>query len=334
MIKSTDNFELSDKVYKLVKSGMYLEDFCNITECSLEEAIGLIELCKLYGKNLELFKDTNGKHVIQKKSIKKTVSSTKPDLEGLTATKLLVISDTHIGNTRQQLHLVNELYKRADDEGIKTVLHCGDFVDGDYMSIRKEQVKYLFLRGFDELCTYSIDMWPKVKGIETKSLFGSHDETTFKNGSASIDKWITRCRPDIIDLGYDRADIEINKVKITMWHPGAGCGKYLSTKLQDKIELLESGFKPKVLLTGHYHKSYFMEYRNVYAFLIPALCDYTHFQDKMTLKNMVGGYIMTIYSDSKGNIQYLDQEEILYGPNDFWDEAGKDKNKVKQLVIN
>ena len=27
------------------------------------------------------------------------------------------------------------------------------------------------------------------------------------------------------------------------------------------------------------------------------------------------------------------REEILFRPNDMWDEAGKDKNKVKQLVI-
>ena len=40
-----------------------------------------------------------------------------------------------------------------------------------------------------------------------------------------------------------------------------------------------------------------------------------------------------VYSDKKGNVQYLEPEEILYEPKDFWDEAGKDKRKVKKLKI-
>ena len=49
---------------------------------------------------------------------------------------------------------------------------------------------------------------------------------------------------------------------------------------------------------------------------------------------MVGAYFLNIYSDKKGNIQYFEPEEIIFRPNEMWDEAGKDKKKVKQLVIN
>ena len=42
---------------------------------------------------------------------------------------------------------------------------------------------------------------------------------------------------------------------------------------------------------------------------------------------------MKIYSDSKGNIQYFEPEEILFDEKDFWDEAGKDRRRVKKLEI-
>ena len=46
-----------------------------------------------------------------------------------------------------------------------------------------------------------------------------------------------------------------------------------------------------------------------------------------------GEIIWDIYSDKKGNIQYFEAEEILYDKKDMWDEAGRDRNKVKKLVI-
>ena len=114
----------------------------------------------------------------------------------------------------------------------------------------------------------------------------------------------------------------------------ADCKKYKKGLLsKERIELLESGNKPKILLAGHYHKSYAFVYRNVRGIEVPCLCDKTQFQQKQGLSNAVGAYFLNIYSDKFGNIVYFEPEEILFRPNEMWDEAGKDKNKVKQLVI-
>ncbi len=176
-------------------------------------------------------------------------------------------------------------------------------------------------------------MYPKVKGITTKYILGSHDETHYKNGQATINNWVSRCRDDMIYLGQDSAAITINGVKIFMDHPGGGSAQSLSYKPQKRIEILESDFKPKILLIGHYHKSYSFVYRNVRGIEVPCLCAKTQFQQKQGLSNVVGAYFLNIYSDSKGNIQYFEPEEIVFRQNEMWDEAGKDKNKVKKLVI-
>ena len=333
MINNSNDYEFVEKVYKIVKNGMYLEDLCNVLECSLEEAIGILELCKIYGKNVELLKDNQNKYIIQKKIIKKTNFGTKPNLNDLIHTKLCVVSDTHFGNTQQQLHLLNEIYKEAYRREIDTVLHCGDLVDGDYSSVRKEQPKYLFLHGYDEQAGYACDMYPKVNGIKTYYILGSHDETHYKNGQATINEWVSRCRDDMVYLGQDVGEFNLDGVKIVLDHPGGGSAASLSYKPQKRIEVMESLHKPKILLIGHYHKSYSFTYRNVQCVLVPALCDKTQFQQKQGLSNALGAYFLDIYSDKRGNIQYFKPEEILFKKEDIWDEVGKDKDKVHQLVI-
>ena len=76
-----------------------------------------------------------------------------------------------------------------------------------------------------------------------------------------------------------------------------------------------------------------MNYRNVESIMVPALCGKTQWQHKKGLWNDVGAYFLDIYSDEKGNIVYFKAEEVLFDQKDFWDEAGKDKNKVKKLEI-
>ena len=244
----------------------------------------------------------------------------------------LPISDTHFGNIHQQLHLLNKIYKEAYDRGITTIYHCGDMVDGNYPN-RPEQPRQQFLHGFDEQAAYVVDMYPEIDGITTKYILGSHDETHYKNGQATINEWISRCRKDMIFLGQDTATVMENGVKIVLDHPGGGSAQSLSYKPQKRIEILESGIKPKILLIGHYHKSYSFVYRNVRGIEVPSFCDKTQFQQKQGLLNVVGAYFLDIYSDSKGNIQYFEAEEVLFDHKDMWDEAGKDYKRVKKLVI-
>lgn len=330
--KRDTNIEYITRLYRYMRHGTSVEDFMLKYHIKSTELKGILELCRIYGKNIDII-EKNGTLVFDKPTTR-TFVTTKPNLtqEKLTHTEICVVSDTHLGNIHQQLHLLNQIYQEAYDRGITTVLHCGDLVDGNYLN-RPEQPRQQFLHGFDEQAGYVVDMYPKVEGITTKYILGSHDETHYKNGQATINNWVSRCRDDMIYLGQDSAAITINGVKIFMDHPGGGSAQALSYKPQKRIEILESDFKPKILLIGHYHKSYSFVYRNVRGIQVPCLCAKTQFQQKQGLSNVVGAYFLSIYSDSKGNIQYFEPEEILFRQNEFWDEAGKDKNKVKQLVI-
>lgn len=332
-VKKDINIEYINKLYRYMKNGLSIEDFMKKFHISFNELQGILELCRIYGKSIEIIKKDGT--LVFEKNMSRNIITNKPELntKNLIHTEIAVVSDTHFGNIHQQLHLLNKIYKESYNRGITTVLHCGDVVDGNYLN-RPEQPRQQFLHGFDEQAGYVVDMYPKVSGITTKYILGSHDETHYKNGQATINSWVSRCRKDMIYLGQDNASLEINGVKIFMDHPGGGSAQSVSYKPQKRIEILESDYKPKILLIGHYHKSYSFVYRNVRGIEVPCFCDKTQFQQKQGLSNAVGAYFLNIYSDNKGNIQYFEPEEILFRPNDMWDEAGKDKNKVKQLVIN
>lgn len=330
--KNTD-LEFITKMYRYMKNNMPIEDFMAKFNINYNELIGIIELCKIYEKRVEIVESDDNTLVFKKQLPKNIIANTtKFNINNLIHTQLCVVSDTHFGNIHQQLHLLNNIYHEAYNRGIKTVLHCGDVVDGNYTN-RLEQPRQQFLHGFDEQVDYICDMYPKVDGITTKYILGSHDETHYKNGQATVNKWVSRWRKDMIYLGQDTGAIDINKVKIVMDHPGGGSSQSVSYKPQKRIEILESGCKPKILLIGHYHKSYEFTYRNVRGIEVPCFCDRTQFQQKQGLINTVGAYFLDIYSDNNGNIQYFEPEEILFDHNDMWDEAGKDRKKVKQLVI-
>ena len=324
------SIEYALKYYKYVKNMMSIDTFMSKFHINYKELQGLLYMWEMCGKDVQIVKD--GNDMVFKKNITRKLSYNKPNLDDLVCNEILVVSDTHFGNNHQQLHLLNELYQEAYNRGIKTVLHVGDLTDGNYPN-RLENPRQQFLHGFDEQVGYVVDMYPRIDGMTTEYILGSHDESHYKNGQATVNFWVDKCRDDMHFLGQDIGEIKIDGVKYVMDHPGGGSAQGLSYKPQKRIEILESHTKPKVLLIGHYHKSYHFVYRNIQCVQVPALCAKTQFQQKQGLINSVGGYFLKVYSDKKGNIQYFEPEEVLYKQKDFWDEAGKDKNKVKKLVI-
>ncbi len=327
---ATDTEKYINRIYRFIRNGVTLDEFVKNMGISYNEANGLVETMKLYGKPIELVMNDNNQLVFKKKKVRKTPQYLARDKDGLIETNLCIISDTHLGTKEQQLSLINEVYKEADRRGIDTILHIGDVLDGDYTQVRKEQTYQLFLRGFDEQVGYVIDMYPHIDGIKTYFIQGSHDETHLKNGGATAGEWIDRCRDDMFYLGQDKATFKINNLKILMDHPGGGNAKSYSYKPQQAIEGLNPGEKPNILLQGHYHKSYYMFYRNVHSLLVPCLVNQSQFMKKMNLQNVVGCYFLKIYSDEKGNIHYFEPEEHLFSSKDIIEN---DYQKCKKLDV-
>lgn len=333
MDKIDTSAKFVEKVYRYIKNDMPVETFMKKFNVNHAELSGILELCRLNRKDVGI-EEVNGVLVFRKNYIKGvTPSKLAINNPRLIHNQICVVSDTHVGNKLQQVHLLNEIYQEAYNRGIRIVLHVGDVVDGNYTN-RPENPRLLFLHNFDQQVNYVVEMYPEIDGITTYYILGSHDESHYKNGGATVDNFIAHSRrSDIICLGQDFGRFFLDKVEYDLDHPGGGKSKSLSYALQRRVEVLESHHKPQVLLVGHYHASYHMNYRNVEAIMVPALCGKTQFQQKQGLWNDVGAYFLDVWSDEKGNIVYFEAEEVLFDKKDIWDESGKDKNKVKKLVI-
>ncbi|MGN1028913.1 MAG: hypothetical protein ACI4P7_02350, partial [Bacilli bacterium] len=320
-----------DKIYSSIKNGENLDKVCSRLGISPLKFGGMLEEFKLKGYDIDLSDKEDGKIII-KKNKNKIGKVIKPQMEELTHIRQTWISDTHFCNEAQQLGLVNQIYKETRDRGITTVLHFGDVLDGDYHN-RPEHQYALFRQGASRQLDYIVNYYPKVDGVDTYFITGTHDQTHAKNGGLFMGPAIEKLRPDLHFMGDDKGVFspkESPKTLEEMYHPGGGCASSLSYKMQKYIDKMEPGCKPNILGSGHFHQSHMMAYRNVIAFLIPCLTAKTNFAIRQGLENTMGAYFIDMYVNSKGEIEMLEFEEKRFTPRDCKKD---DFLKTKQLVL-
>ena len=187
--------ELKSKLKYLINKKKSLLQICEELELKDYEVIGLVELMKQDG---ELVDYINGEIVKLKKPIKQNdVYEIPNNREKL---KLLLISDTHLCSKYDRLDILRYLYAKAEDEGVKHILHSGDFTDG--RSNRPEQVYELREPSYEGQIQYCVDKYPTFSG-KTYVIQGNHDNWWYKSNGSEILIPISKQREDIVYLGSD-----------------------------------------------------------------------------------------------------------------------------------
>lgn len=320
-----------DKMFSSIKNGDTLSNTLSKLNMSELKFGGLLE--ELLLKGYEIYIDEkNGEKVIVKKKNKVSNKPIKPDFDDLIKVSQTWIADTHLCNEAQQLHMINDIYKETAKRGIDTVIHFGDLTDGDYQN-RAEHRYELFRLGADRQAKYVAQYWPYVEGIKTFILGGNHDYTHHRNGGVDVCEMICSMRDDMEYLGSEHAifrPAESPKTTEETYHPGGGCSSSLSYKPQKYIDKMEPGNKPNVGGMGHFHQSEFLSYRNVLLFLVPCLTAKSPFAVRQGLENTMGAYFVTMYLNSKGEVEMIEFEEKRFTQKDVKKD---DFLKTKQLVL-
>jgi predicted phosphodiesterase len=99
-----------------------------------------------------------------------------------------------------------------------------------------------------------------------------------------------------------------------------------SYKLQKFIDAMRGGEKPHILAQGHFHKTFYMFYRNIHAFSVPSVQGYTSFQRGLALGNDMGAWVVEAKIDKEGNVITLNPELI---PVYETEEKKTEKVKIK-----
>ena len=323
-----------DKLYRLMKKEEKFGDLMNRLEISENELYGVIDLLQQYGRPITIT-DINGEIVVQKRFQKRRHYDVKPPKEELTKREFGVVSDTHYGSIWSQPSMVNTFAYEAYNRGITDMFHIGDISDGDYHTIRPDYVNNVFLYGATAHGDYAAKTLPKYPGMMWRYICGSHDQShSFNYGPFNFGEYLHEKRPkDTEYLGQDRGYFYYDNCKIELFHPGGGTSKTLSTKPQNGIDQLESGTKPNLSLRGHYHKVYYMMYRNIHMLLCPCNVDQSSFMMKNEIPNLMGDYFVTIWYDDNGDIQYIETEPMIFDAADVryrdWENPTRYlKNKI------
>lgn len=209
-----------------------------------------------------------------------------------------LVGDTHLCCKEERLAELHNHYDMLAREGIKTVFHAGNPVDGYIPRINGDSV---FATSIDGQCQYFIDNYPKRKGMTTYFITGDDHEGWWQKEGFNFGAYLTYLakdqeRKDLVYIGHVEADVEVKtgdvSTIIKIQHPGGGSAYSRSYTGQKQVEAYEGGEKPAILVQGHYHVSNYMNERNVHVISLPGFQDQTIFARKKRLRMEIGGALL------------------------------------------
>lgn len=216
------------------------------------------------------------------------------------------VTDTHLVSKYSRLDVLHALYDIFEREGITTVYHGGNWIDGEAPFNKYD----LFCIGVENQVKYFLENYPQKKGLTTYVLSGDDHEGWYVQrdhidiGKVMEDRAKQFGRNDLVDIGYMERDFTFKRGDgesvIRVIHAGGGSTYAHSYTSQKYVESLQGGEKPAVVLVGHYHKFDHAYPREVHVIQGGCTQDQTPFMRKKKIQAMVGGCIVEIQQDHHG----------------------------------
>lgn len=242
-----------------------------------------------------------------------------------------LLGDTHLCNRNARLDLMELVYDIYAEEGIETVLHCGNMIDGEFRYNRHELVAH----GVEGQIAYAAEHYPKREGIVTRFISADEHEgwygkeIGFDIGRHMGNQFARLGRDDLQWIGHVEIDLLLHddnpKAILRLMHPGGGTAYAISYSPQKIVESWQGGEKPAIAAFGHYHKSGQFYPREVHTFLVGCLEDQTMFMRKKKLAAHVGAWIMEIHLSDMGSVLRVKGEFLPFYNSGYykdWSYAG------------
>jgi hypothetical protein len=234
-----------------------------------------------------------------------------------------VLGDNQLGNRHQRLDVSHTAYEHYRAEGIDTVYHTGNLVDGYDARLNGFELLPEAGTSMESQAAYAASVYPKAEGITTHFITGEcHEGWWAKKMGINVgrfleDRFRQAGRDDLRYVGHLEADIEIRHERlaegtrgpiIKLTHPGGGTAYALSYKAQKIAESFQGGEKPQAVFIGHFHKYDVCFPREVVCVQTGCQCDQTIFMRKIPTAAHVGYLIVEMYVGSNGVIERFRHE--------------------------
>lgn len=224
-----------------------------------------------------------------------------------------LIGDTHFNSKYVQLTYLNNFYDICASQEITDVYHVGDIDEGEMM--RPGHAYENYKQGADDHILEIVKNYPYRKGIITHFITGNHDASFRKSCGLDIGKQIVTKRSDMNYLGRDVANINItDKITMQLRHPWSSSAYALSYRPQKIVESMEAACldKPDILCIGHFHKIEYLFYHGVHVFQTGCFQSATPFTTGKGISVSMGGWIVTVETDSEGNLKAITPKAVVY----------------------
>lgn len=220
--------------------------------------------------------------------------------------KLGFIPDSHIGSTFFDKNIFDDAVKSFNREKVDAVYHVGDIIEG--MSNRDGHIYELDIPGVTNQIDYACELLSNIKQ-PLYFIEGNHHQWASRkaNQGVEVGRIIENQLPNSKRLGEMVADIKLAKnIRLRLSHEGSSAYA-LSYSGQKRINALEGGTKPNIIINGHLHKSMYMQYRNIHYFEAGSMQRQTPFMAMKGSPAMLGYWILDI-GIQNGNIRELTQK--------------------------
>lgn len=206
------NIEL--KILELIKNSHSLNEISEITNLSPKQVFCYINLLSNKGYNFDkkYYSDGNIRYYLNYglENDSNFAIITPPDMKKI---EFLVISDTHLSSSKENLYLLNKAYDYCVKNDIHLNLIPGDIIDGFIGHLPKK------FNTSHEQIEYCIKNFPFDKNILNFLVLGNHDYSTLASYGQDLKKALTNRRYDMIVTGYGEGKIHIKNDFIILRHP-------------------------------------------------------------------------------------------------------------------
>lgn len=232
--------------------------------------------------------------------------------------KLGLISDTHLCSDADRLDLIERIYSDYEAQGVTTVIHSGDIMDGWHVYKGHEQ--FVKIHGGQEQAKYCIRHYPSRAGITTYFIGGNHDLRSYE--STGIDQCSLvvngfnhfgqhyEGRKDMVYLGqYSRFLLFPNDISVQVLHPRGSNPYAKSYAQQRRAREMKTETRPNLQISGHMHQFNFLKEDITFMIAMPGLQDETEFFIRQGFRRDLG-YVILDYEVGKTKFSRLKCEYV------------------------
>ena len=250
--------------------------------------------------------------------------------------KFIVIADTRLGSTSQQLSILNDIYLKGHLMGYDNVILCGNISAGLY-KLTNVYAETNFINDTYGQIDYIVNHYPEVEGMKTYFITGKIDDKHLSSKSKiNIGKRIAEQRKDMIYLGENSCDVVIDDTVMRLFSTKLNKTYTVSYRTQQQAMAFRSEDKPDIMLYGGLLQSDKFTYRGIKILSIPSVCATTKEMSEKRYSNTIGAWYVTVKTDKRGKLESVKALSSLYyktNKDDYLNaKVLKDTEKAKILV--